>query len=82
MTLPEIEDEENGVQIILSIINGFLDAEGSSLQFNLIDRNMLLEAQKHPEQHKNLIVRVCGYSAHFVHLNTQTQAEIVERAMR
>jgi len=82
MTLPEIEDEENGVQILLAIINGFLDAEGSSLQFNMIDRNMLLEAQKHPEQHKNLIVRVCGYSAHFVHLNAQTQAEIVERATR
>lgn len=82
LTLPEIEDEENGVQIIVSIIKGFLDAEGSSLQFNLIDKNTLLEAQKHPDQHKNLFVRVCGYSAAFVYLNAKTQTEIVERATR
>ena len=82
LTLPEIEDEEKGVQILVSVMKGFLDAEGSSLQFNLIDRNMLLDAQKHPEQHKNLIVRVCGYSAVFVHLDAQTQAEIVARATR
>ncbi|MBE6731605.1 MAG: hypothetical protein E7564_07950 [Ruminococcaceae bacterium] len=82
MTLPEIEDEEQGVRVLTSVIEGFLDAEGSSLQFNMIDRNMLLEAQKCPEQHKNLIVRVCGYSAAFVHLNKQTQDEIVLRAAR
>ena len=78
----EIEDEEQGVRVLTAIIEGFLDAEGSSLQFNMIDRNMLLEAQKCPEQHKNLIVRVCGYSAAFVHLNKQTQDEIVLRAAR
>ncbi len=82
MTLPEIEDEEQGVRVLTAIIEGFLDAEGSSLQFNMIDRNMLLEAQKCPEQHKNLIVRVCGYSAVFVHLNKETQEEIVSRATR
>ena len=82
VTLPEIEDEEQGIRVLTAIIEGFLEAEGSSLQFNMINRDMLLKAQKNPEQHKNLIVRVCGYSAVFVHLNAKTQEEIVARATR
>lgn len=82
LTLPEIEDEEQGVKVLTAIIEGFLDAEGSSLQFNLMEKSTLIEAQKHPEQHKNVIVRVCGYSAVFVHLNAQTQDEIIARAIR
>ena len=82
VTLPAMEDREKGSQILLSIIEGFLDAEGSSLQFNLIDRNMLLDAQRDPEQHKNLIVRVCGYSAVFVYLDERTQEEVIARAVR
>lgn len=82
ITLPDIEDEEQGIRVLTAVIEGFLEAEGSSLQFNMINRDMLLKAQKDPEQHKNLIVRVCGYSAVFVHLDGKTQDEIVVRATR
>ena len=82
VTLPGMEDRERGSQILLAIIEGFLDAEGSSLQFNLIDRDMLLVAQKDPERNKHLLVRVCGYSAVFVYLDAQTQAEIIARVIR
>ena len=82
VTLPGMEDRERGSQILLAIIEGFLDAEGSSLQFNLIDRDMLLVAQKDPERNKHLLVRVCGYSAVFVYLDAQTQAEVIARAIR
>lgn len=82
ITLPRMEDHENGIQVLTSIIDAFLDAEGSSLQFNLIDRDMLLEAQKNPENHQSLMVRVCGYSAAFVFLNVDTQQEIMNRAIR
>ena len=60
----------------------FLEAGGSSLQFNLLDHQLLLAAKKNPEQHKNLLVRVCGYSAAFVHLAEETQDEIIRRAIR
>ena len=82
VTLPGMEDKEKLRQILLAVIEGFLDAEGSSLQFNLIDRNMLLAAQKDPERHKHLIVRICGYSAVFVYLDERTQAEVIARAIR
>lgn len=41
-----------------------------------------LDAKKHPKRHQNLLVRVCGYSAAFVHLNEDTQNEIIRRAIR
>ena len=82
VTLPGMEDRDKGGAVLLSIIEGFLDAEGSSLQFNLVDRDMLLAAQKDPERNKHLIVRVCGYSAVFVYLDEQTREEIIARAIR
>ena len=82
MTLPELPKTENSRQILVAIIKAFLEAEGSSLQFNLLNRENLLDAQKHPERHKNLLVRVCGYSAAFVTLSKWVQDEIINRAIR
>lgn len=82
MTLPAMENTEKSIQVLTAIIKGFLEAEGSSLQFNLIDRQTLLEAKNVPELHRNLVVRVCGYSALFVTLNKETQDEIIARAVR
>ena len=82
ITLPELEKNDKNCQVLVSIIRAFLEAEGSSLQFNLISQNLLLEAQKKPEEHKNLLVRVCGYSSAFVYLSKETQDEIIRRAIR
>ena len=82
ITLPNLENNEKSSQILVAIIRAFLDAEGSSLQFNLLNRDMLLAARKNPEQHKNLMVRVCGYSALYVALSEETQDEILQRAIR
>ena len=77
-----MENTPENIGILTSIIRAFLDAEGSSLQFNLIDRAALLDARVHPENHRNLIVRVCGYSAVYVYLSPSTQNEILARAVR
>lgn len=82
MNLPRMEQSEQSVDILTAIMRGFLEAEGSSLQFNLIDRDMLIAAKKEPELHKDLVVRVCGYSALFVTLDEQTQDEVIQRAVR
>lgn len=82
LTLPPMENTAENAGILTSVIRAFLDAEGSSLQFNLIDRNALLDARIHPDDHRNLFVRVCGYSAVFVYLSPATQNEILERAIR
>ena len=52
---------------------------GFSIQFNVVDRKTLLDAQAHPEKHKNLVVRVAGYSALFVELSKAIQDDIINR---
>ncbi len=82
LTLPPMDNTAENAGILTSIIRAFLDAEGSSLQFNLIAKDALLDARLHPDDHRNLIVRVCGYSAVFVYLSPSTQNEILERGVR
>ena len=82
ITLPDMAHTPENRQILVAVVRAFLDAGGSSLQFNLIDREQLVAAKKDPENHKNLIVRVCGYSARFVTLSPESQDEIIRRAVR
>ncbi|WP_292302099.1 glycine radical domain-containing protein [Megasphaera sp.] len=49
------------------------------MQFNVVDRETLLDAQRHPEQYENLIVRVAGYSDYFNNLDKALQDEIINR---
>lgn len=82
ITLPHMPDSEKAKAVLTAIMRAFLEVEGSSLQFNMVDREMLVEARKNPEQFKNLCVRVCGYSAVFVTLDEKVQNEVIERAVR
>ena len=52
---------------------------GKHIQFNVVDKLTLLEGQKNPDKHRNLIVRVAGYSAYFVSLDKSVQDEIINR---
>ena len=67
----------------LDICEGFLRACASSavqsLQLNCVTREELLDAQLHPENHRDLIVRVCGFSARFTALSPEWQAEVLSR---
>ncbi|MPM94222.1 4-hydroxyphenylacetate decarboxylase large subunit [bioreactor metagenome] len=53
--------------------------KGFHVQYNVVSRETLLDAQVHPENHKDLIVRVAGYSAFFNVLSRQTQDDIIAR---
>ena len=64
---------------IRNIIETYFDLGGYEIQLNVVDKNTLIEAQKHPERHRDLIVRVSGFSAYFVDLNTILQNEIIAR---
>lgn len=61
-------------------IEAFFKMGGLQVQFNIIDRQTLRDAQQHPENHQDLFVRVSGYSAYFKDLNPQMQQEIITRA--
>ena len=73
-----IADNE-GVARIDDLIRGHFRAGGQQCQFNMVDREMLLEARRHPEQHSDLMVRVAGYSAPFTSLWEDLQDEIIAR---
>ena len=72
---------EGSGQMNLDLCEGFLRACASSamqsLQLNCVTREELLDAQVHPENHRNLIVRVCGFSARFTSLSPEWQAEVL-----
>lgn len=75
---PEIARIENG-KVLESLVRTYVKLGGSHVQFNAISREMLEEAQKSPERHKNLMVRVSGYSARFVDLPKAVQDDIMDR---
>ena len=76
---PHLIADETGVAKIASLIRGHFSAGGQQCQFNLVDREMLLEAKRNPEQYGDLMVRVAGYSAPFTALWEDLQDEIIAR---
>jgi formate C-acetyltransferase/4-hydroxyphenylacetate decarboxylase large subunit len=64
---------------LLALIRAYFTMPGFQLQFNVIDSKMLREAQAHPEQYRDLLVRVAGFSAFFVELGKSIQDQIIER---
>ena len=57
----------------------YSDMGGYHIQFNVVDRDTLLDAQRHPEDYKDLVVRLAGFSVFFVELAPQVQMEIISR---
>lgn len=76
--LLDTPEGEDGIIALLRASSVFGNGE---MQFNYLDNNTLLEAQKHPENYRDLIVRVAGYSAFFVELCKDVQDEIISRTM-
>ena len=70
---------EDGIKKVAALIRAFIALGGHQLQLNSINRETLLDAQKHPEDHKNLIVRVWGWSGYFVDLDIGYQNHIISR---
>jgi formate C-acetyltransferase len=70
------EDLENFLGLVDTYFGDYL---GKHIQFNVVDRETLLAAQQEPQKYKNLVVRVAGYSALWVELNSQVQQEIIDR---
>ena len=76
---PAAVSGEQGLKNFVSIIKSFFDKKGSHVQFNVVDKQTLINAQEHPEDNQDLIVRVAGYSAHFVTLAKEVQDDIINR---
>ncbi len=68
-----------GLESIVALVRGYFDQKGSHMQFNVVSRETLRDAQKNPEKYKSLVVRVAGYSALFTTLSRSLQDDIINR---
>ena len=68
-----------GLEKFVALIRTFFDQKGMHMQFNVVDRETLIDAQKHPEKYAHLVVRVAGYSALFTTLSKSLQDDIIRR---
>lgn len=69
------ENEDN----VLTLVRTFIERKGMEVQINCISNETLLDAQKNPENYKDLLVRVSGFSAYFTHLPKDVQQEVIDR---
>jgi len=76
---PQIFEGEDSISKIVALIRAYFKMNGHHIQFNVVDADTLREAQKHPENYRDLIVRVAGYSDYFVDLTPELQEEIIRR---
>lgn len=77
---PQSLESESDVRKLMMIIRTFFNTlKGFHVQYNVVSKSTLIDAQQHPEKHRDLIVRVAGYSAFFNTLSTETQNDIIGR---
>jgi pyruvate formate-lyase/glycerol dehydratase family glycyl radical enzyme len=76
---PTILKSKAGLGKFMALVKTYFDKGGYHVQFNLMGQEILKEARVHPEEHKDLLVRVAGYSAYFVDLSPQIQEDIIAR---
>ncbi len=76
---PSALEGNSGLESFAALVRGYFDQKGSHMQFNVVSRETLLDAQAHPENYKSLVVRVAGYSALFTTLSKSLQDDIIKR---
>ena len=76
---PEMLKGENGIAHGMNMLKTMCLLDVYHAQINCVDRNTLIDAQQHPDEHRDLLIRVAGYTAFFVELGKETQDEIIGR---
>jgi len=74
-----LEKEEDLRKMVAMVSTYFHDLGGQEVQINVVDTAVLRDAQQHPENYQDLIIRVAGYSARFVELAPELQDDIIRR---
>ncbi|MEW6410957.1 MAG: trans-4-hydroxy-L-proline dehydratase [Candidatus Zixiibacteriota bacterium] len=76
---PHVLESEDGLDKVAHLVRAYFTMDGHHIQFNVVTADTLRKAQKNPEQYRDLIVRVAGYSDYFVDLGMDLQNEIIRR---
>ncbi|HPA55691.1 MAG TPA: glycine radical domain-containing protein, partial [Bacillota bacterium] len=76
---PDLVKDDEGIDKLSQLVRSYFKLDGHHIQFNVVSADTLRKAQKNPEQYKDLIVRVAGYSDYFCDLTEALQEEIITR---
>lgn len=76
---PQIVEGDEGTKLLTDVIRSWCDMKIWHLQFNIVNKESLIAAQKEPDKYRNLLVRVAGYSSYFINLSKDLQNEIINR---
>jgi formate C-acetyltransferase len=76
---PSFFEDDEGIEKICQLVRSYFKMDGHHIQFNVVDAATLKDAQQHPENYRDLIVRVAGYSDYFNDLGEDLQNEIIQR---
>lgn len=79
---PSLVKDEEGTASVVKLLQTYIREKGAEIQFNYVDATALQEAQKEPEKHRDLVVRIAGYCEYFVNLDYKLQNEIIERTLQ
>lgn len=79
---PQMINSENGIRQVMAMLKGMCSLGVFHVQFNVVSQDKLIEAQKHPEENRDLLVRVAGYTAFFVELGKEVQDDIIARTVQ
>lgn len=77
--LPSLLKHDEDIAKLASLIRSYFALGGHHIQFNIVDTATLHAAQKHPEEYRDLLVRVAGYSDYFNDMNTDLQYDVIAR---
>ena len=72
-------NKNDGLKRFVNMIDKYFAMGGNQMQFNVVSKKTLLDAQKNPDKYANLLVRVAGYSAYFTQLSKDVQEDIIAR---
>ena len=76
---PSVLSNDSGRDKLISATQGYFDNGGMEIQYNVVDSDTLRHAQENPEEYRDLVVRIAGYSAYFVELGRDLQNDIISR---
>ena len=79
MENPVHVNKNDGLKRFVNMIDQYFAMGGNQMQFNVVSKKTLLDAQKNPDKYANLLVRVAGYSAYFTQLSKDVQEDIIAR---
>ena len=77
--IPQVLEDDTGIHKLMHLVRSYFKLDGHHIQFNVVSADILKQAQQAPDDYRDLIVRVAGYSDYFVDLTVELQNEIIKR---